>query len=114
MSKIINDYYEFFKLSIIDIIIVKFTNKPNELLSSKHIIYLQNTRTRLGILLNTTSNYKSIVKDIRNLKLDFENEDVRFNTTISVLWGTRDNIIEKSHHALLLAANQKDKYYEFK
>ena len=69
---------------------------------------------RLGILLEKNSDYKKIVEKIRNLKIDFIGEEVKLSSTISVSWGDSSNILEKSQHGLLLAAKQKDKYYEFK
>ena len=69
---------------------------------------------RLGILLDTKSEYKNIVEEIQKLNVDFNNQEIKFDCTIAVSWGNSSNIIEKSHHALLLASKQNNKYYEFK
>ncbi len=69
---------------------------------------------RLGILLDSSSDYKSIVEQVKNLSVDSKDENIKFACTIAVSWGNHENIIEKSHHALLLASNNKEKYHEFK
>ena len=69
---------------------------------------------RLGIILNDDRNYKDIIKTIRNLKVTHNSIQSRVISTIAVSWGNPSNIIEKSHHALLLATNSLDKYHEFK
>ncbi|OUR70361.1 hypothetical protein A9Q76_07680, partial [Arcobacter sp. 31_11_sub10_T18] len=95
-------------------------NKANKYFRSiaKAINSIANTyRTygpRLGILLDSSTDYKSIVKQIKDLKVESKDENIKFECTIAVSWGNHRNIIEKSHHALLLAANNKEKYHEFK
>lgn len=69
---------------------------------------------RLGIILKDDSNYKDLIERIRDLKVTHNGVQSRVMSTIAVSWGNPSNIIEKSHHALLLATNNLDKYHEFK
>ena len=54
IPKIKNDYFEFFKLNIIDIIIRKFTNSNSEFLKEKHLE--QESIDAFRILSNSSEN----------------------------------------------------------
>ena len=69
---------------------------------------------RVGMILEKNSDYQKIVEKIRNLEIVFLNEVTEISSTIAVSWGNSSNILEKSHHALILAGKREDKYYEFK
>ena len=92
-------------------------NKFFKLIADKLNLEVKTYRThgpRLGILLDSQSDYKNIVNKIRDLSVNFENEEINILSTIAVSWGNSMNILEKSQHSLILALKSKDKYYEFK
>ncbi len=69
---------------------------------------------RIAFILNKNEDYKKYIEKIKEFDLITKDEKIKPSLTISVSWGYKDNIIEKSLHSLDRAMTNKEKYNEFK
>ncbi|TLP40686.1 hypothetical protein [Arcobacter arenosus] len=69
---------------------------------------------RIAFILNKNEDYKQYIEKIKELNFITKDGEIKPNLTISVSWGYKDNIIEKSLHSLDLAMSNEDRYNEFK
>lgn len=69
---------------------------------------------KIAFTLNKEDDYKFLINKIKELKMDHNDTIINPELTISVSWGDKDNILEKSSYAINLAQSKEDKYYEFK
>lgn len=118
-----NDEFIFIELYIEDLVKLNKTygyDKTNEMFKeyAKNLSESNNTYRligpKLGIILNAYDDYKKVLKDIRAAKIIYKKDIIKPTLTISVSWGNKNNIIEKSSHCMSLAQSSDDKYYEFK
>lgn len=72
------------------------------------------TGPKLGFILNSDIDYKSIIEKISKIKMHHKKEDIDVELTFAVSFGNSDNILMKASHCMSLALKSSDKYYEFK
>ena len=69
---------------------------------------------RLGIIVENKKEYKNIINDIENIKLQSDDKTITPKLVISVSWGNSNNILKKSEYSMTFAFRNVDKYNEFK
>ncbi len=69
---------------------------------------------KLAFILNKDEDYKSIIEKIKEIKISYKENTIEPLLTISVSWGNKENILEKSSHTMSLAHSSEERYYEFK
>ncbi|MGA1933022.1 hypothetical protein ACH5BF_09945 [Arcobacter sp. YIC-464] len=58
--------------------------------------------------------YKDIIEKIKDFEIEYEDIKIKPELQISVTWGDKENILEKSEYGMSLAKNSDNAYYEFK
>lgn len=87
----------------------KYANKINEISPTYRM-----SGPKLGFILDSNEDFKSLIEEIKNVSISYNNEIINFDLTFAVSWGNKNNILEKSSYSVSLALSKKEKYYEFK
>lgn len=88
-------------------------NYANEL--EKFLSLYRMSGPKFGAILPLDTNIDSYVEKIKKTKAYDKNEqEIFFDLTFAISWGSSENILEKSAHCLNLARTSQKKYHEFK
>ncbi|WP_072682777.1 hypothetical protein [Arcobacter sp. LA11] len=68
---------------------------------------------KIGMILDENKDYQEIVDFLKNLKINFKNEEKDIKLTIAISIGTADKILDKSFYSLSSAKISNDKLYIF-
>ena len=69
---------------------------------------------KLGFILNKEDDYKAFIQKIKEVTINYDNQEIEFDLTFAISWGYKNNILEKSSHSIGLALLNKEKYNEFR
>lgn len=68
---------------------------------------------RIGLIVNNNS-YEEIIKNIKNIKINYENNLIDLKLAFAVSFGDKSNIVLKSEHSMTLALKKVDRFNIFK
>lgn len=88
----------------------EYSNNIDKLISHTYRL----SGPKLGMILEADADYKSIIEKIKNLKMVYNDDEIKTDIIFAISWGNKDNILEKSLYSVSLAKQSNDEYYEFK